>query len=101
MWLWASLIVGWLALLAVGIWVTAVAGGGWSGGVRARLLAYAPALGMQVSSIAFGVWALLPGVSQDDWSLMWVAIGCGAVGLVLGIWYSAFPWWEDAEGYGP
>ena len=48
MWLWASLIVGWLALLAVGIWVTAVAGGGWSSGIRARYLAYAPALGMQL-----------------------------------------------------
>jgi len=96
MWLWVSLVVGWLVLLVVGVWGTALAGD-WLGGVRARLLAYAPALGMQVSSIAFGVWALLPGVSQDDWSLMWVAIGCGAVGLVLGIWYSAFPWMVEAD----
>ena len=97
MWLWVSLIAGWLVLLAVGIWVTAVSGGGWPGGVRARLLAYAPALGMQVLSMVFGVWALLPGVSQDDWSVMWVAISGGIAGLVLGIWYSVFPWMVEAD----
>lgn len=97
MWLWVSLIVGWLVLLAVGIWVTAVAGGGWSGGIRARYLAFAPALGMQFVSIVAGVCAFLPGVSQDDWSVMWVAVGLATVGLVAGIWYSAFPWMVEAD----
>jgi hypothetical protein len=52
---------------------------------------------MQLVSIVAGVCAFLPGVSQDDWSVMWVAVGLATVGLVAGIWYSAFPWMVEAE----
>lgn len=97
MWHWVLLVVGWLILLAAGIWVTVLSDGGWSGGFRGRLLAFLPALGMQGASVSFGVWALLPGVSREDQSLMWIAIGCGAVGLAAGTWFSAHPWWSDAD----
>lgn len=101
---WHWLVVGWLGVLAGGIWITVFVRDDEAErhhlGLRARFLRKAPALGMVAVSPVFGIWGGLMSTSpgmEEDTTLLWLAIATGAAGLILGVWYVVKPWWEDAD----
>ena len=101
--LWHWLVLGWLVLLAGGIWITVFIRDDEAErrhpGLRARYLRKAPAYGLLAVSVVFGIWGLVSasaGTAEDP-TLLWVASATGAAGLLLGVWYTASPWWEDAD----
>ena len=101
--LWHWLVLGWLVLLTAGIWITVFIRDDEAErrhpGLRARYLRKAPAFGLVACSLVFGTWGLVsqsPPAAEDP-TLLWVAIGLGAAGLVAGFWYTVSPWWEDAD----
>lgn len=100
---WHWLVLGWLGLVAGGVWIAVFIRDNEAErrhpGLRARYLRKAPAIGMLAVSLVFGILGLVstsPGI-QEDLTLLWMAIATGAAGLLLGLWYTVNPWWEDAD----
>lgn len=96
------LVLLWLALLFGGAWITILVRDKdpqRRRGLRAWALRRLPALGMVACSLVFGVLSLAsqdPPVSEDP-AFLWAAIGTGAAGLVLGVWYQISPWIEESD----
>ena len=77
---WHWLVLGWLGLLAGGVWIAVfvrdIEAERRHPGLRARYLRKAPAIGMLAVSLVFGILGLvstIPGI-QDDLTLLWAAI---------------------------
>lgn len=100
--LWQWLVLCWLALLVGGSWITILVRDKdpeRRRGLRAWALRRLPALAMVACSLVFGILGLSsqdPPASEDP-TLLWIAIGTGAAGLVLGVWYRISPWMEEAD----